>query len=97
MLVAVHSASAVAAECVFSSSPLVLLIHRSPVDSRWYTFKFIPDAVTNCKVLPAQKQPAEFLQPQVAQVSVSFSRLESTDFIWISSNGVVSRTLFGYI
>ena len=29
------------------------------LDSWWYTFGFIPDVVTNCKVLPGEKQPAE--------------------------------------
>ena len=35
-------------------------------DSRWYTFGFTPNVVTNCKILPGQKQPAEVLQPKVA-------------------------------
>ena len=33
---------------------------------KWYTFGLNPDVVTNCKILPGQKQFAEALQPKVA-------------------------------
>lgn len=41
-------------------------------ESSWWSFRFIPGVVTNCKVFLDQKAPAEVLQPKVAQVSIGF-------------------------
>ena len=50
-----NSMSAYVSRGCQARTSLVILLSKSTdpqLDSRWYTFGFIPDVVTNCKVLP---------------------------------------------